>query len=101
MNKKTIEKLKLAFWNGYAVPEACVYAGVTQEDYEKAVASSTVFERRMNKAQLYPTVKAKVELARAIRGGNVRLAMKYLEAREPERYNLAYIARFGKAADEW
>lgn len=100
MDKKTVNKLRLAFWNGYEIPLACTYAGITQEDYEEAIASDKDLEHRMTVAQMYPQVKAKVELVRRIANGDGRLAMKYLEAREPERYNSVYIGKFGKVSDE-
>ncbi len=100
MEKKTIEKLQLAFWNDYDIPAACTYAGITQEDYEKAIAADKNLDHRMAVAQLYPKVKAKVVWVRRIAHGDGRLAMKYLEAREPESFNPAYIAKFGKASDD-
>ncbi len=100
MDKKTIGKLQLAFWNGYDISAACLYAGITQEDYEEAVASSKGLEHRMSVAQMYPRVKAKVEMMRRIANGDGQLARKYLETHEPERYNAAYIARFGRVSDD-
>jgi hypothetical protein len=100
MDRKTVGKLQLAFWNGYEVPAACIYAGITQDAYEKAIASDEDLAHRMAVAQLYPKVKAKVELVRRIASGDGRLARHYLETHEPERYNAAYIAKFGRASDD-
>ena len=99
MDKKIIRKLQLAFWNVYEVPAACIYAGIEQKDYEKAVETDEKFAHCMARAQLYPTVKAKVEMMRRIAKGDGLLSMRFLERREPERYDLAYIRRFGKAED--
>ena len=100
MNKKTVDKLKLAFWNDYDVSDACSYADISEEDYEKAIESNKSLARNMRVAQMYQRVKAKLEMAQKIRDGDARLAMKYLEVREPERYNLAYIRKFGKTSDD-
>jgi hypothetical protein len=100
MDRKTVGKLQLAFWNGYEVPAACLYAGIAQEDYEREVAADRDFGHCMKKAQMYPRVKAQVEMVRCIANGDGQLARKYLETHEPERYNVAYIARFGRASDE-
>ena len=100
MDRKTVRKLQLAFWNGYDIPAACVYAHITQEGYEREIEADEDFAHRMRLAQLYPQIKAKVEVAQRIANGDGYLAMKFLERREPERYDLAYIRKFGKVSDD-
>ncbi len=99
MDRKTIRKLQLAYWNGYDIDAACLYAGVAEEDYEKAIEADAEFARRMALAQLYPKVKAQMEMAHSIAKGDGQLAMQFLERRDPARYDPQYIRKFGQAPD--
>lgn len=100
MRRETVRKLKLAFWNGHDVPTACDYAGITPEAYTEAVAKNGALSGQMHAAQGYAACLARNTWADAIRKGDARAAMAYLERREPERYNLQYIRKFGKASDD-
>ncbi len=100
MHRKTIKKLELAFWNRYEVPDACIYAGITVEEFERNMKPNSAFYWKMKQAQLFPTYMANKTWIDAIRNGDGRAAMAYLERREPERYDLAYMRKFGKASEE-
>ncbi|OGJ65858.1 hypothetical protein A3A67_00890 [Candidatus Peribacteria bacterium RIFCSPLOWO2_01_FULL_51_18] len=100
MNRKTIKKLKLAFWNRYDIPAACAYACITQVEFERNMKPNSAFYWKMKQAQLFPTYMANKTWIDAIKNGDSRAAMAYLERREPERYDLAYMRKFGKASDE-
>ncbi len=100
MDKKTIRKLQLAFWNDYDIAAACAYARIPQKDYEQQIEANEDFAHCMTLAQMYPKVKSQTEMVRRIANGDGRLAMKYLERREPEHYDLQYIRKFGRAEDD-
>lgn len=100
MDRKTIKKLELAFWNRYDIPAACAYACITQEEFEKQMETNKPFYWKMKQAQLFPTYMANKTWFDAIRNGDSRAAIAYLERREPERYDPAYMRKFEKASDE-
>jgi len=100
MRREIVQKLKLAFWNGHDMPTACAYAGITPEAYAEAVAKDGALSSQMLAAQGYAACLARNTWANAIRKGNAKAAMAYLERREPERYDLRYIRKFGRASDD-
>lgn len=100
MKKETVRKLQLAFWNGYDVPAACTYAGITEQEFESHMKRNSAFYWKMKQAQIYPTAKANHEMMQRIRNGDGRFAMKFLERREPERYDPAYIRKYGRVSEE-
>lgn len=100
MKKEIVRKLQLAFWNGYDVPAACLYAGITEQEFEKNMQPNSAFYWKMQRAQIYPRVKSQTEMVRRIANGDGRLAMKYLERRCPEEFDLQYTRKFGKALDD-
>ncbi|MDD4628253.1 MAG: hypothetical protein PHE68_02545 [Candidatus Peribacteraceae bacterium] len=99
MDRKTVSKLKLAFWNKLGVSEACAYAGISVEAYKKALAENGKLAHQMTLAQMYQSMRAHEKMSKEIVRGNGTLAMKWLERREPERYNPAYILKYGKSSE--
>ncbi len=99
MDRKTIRKLKLALWNRYDVPAACTYAGISQAAFERRMETDRAFYRKMQQAQVFPTYVANKTWIDAIRNGDIRASIAYLERRDPARYDLRYIRKFGQADD--
>ncbi len=53
----------------------------------------------MQQAQVFPTYVANKAWMDAIRNGDIRASIAYLERRDPARYDLHYIRKFGEADD--
>lgn len=98
MQKKILRKLRLAFWNRLTIEQACAYAGLSLEEYERA-SEDEDFAHIMRIAQMYPTIFSQQKWVQEIKNGNGTLAMKYLERAEPERYNPDYILKYGKSSE--
>ena len=99
MKREAVRKLRLAYWNGLEMPAACAYAGIAESEYTEACERDPRFREAMRSAQAYPAFAARRTWQEAIERGNANAAIKFLERRQPERYDLQYIRKFGRSAD--
>lgn len=81
------------------MPAACVYAGIAESEYAEACERDPRFARAMRSAQAYPAFAARRTWREAIERGDANAAIKFLERRQPERYDLEYIRKFGRGGD--
>mgnify|MGYP002511264695 CR=1 FL=1 len=75
--------LETAFKLDCSVVEACNIAGIHKSTYYKYLEANPEMELRMKRAMDYPKMLARAAVQHAISRGDGKLAMKYLELRDP------------------
>ena len=81
-----LSKLEAAFCNDFTDQQAFEHAGISSATYYRWLKQNEEFRERMLRAQSYPVTLAKRALIAAIKEGDGKLALRYLERRQPERY---------------
>lgn len=76
---EVIAKLVQCFEDGSTITEACRTAQIDQSTYFRRVDSDEEFRKKMSHAQEYPDAVAKMEVVRAIKGGDVDTSKWWLE----------------------
>lgn len=82
-----VDLLEQAFRIDARVTEACVYAGISRDAYYDKLKKDPDFTDRMARAQNTPFMMAKRVVMKAILAGDAKLAMRFLSARQRERYH--------------
>ena len=75
----TVHKLEQAFAIGCTVEEACSVSGVSRSAYYKRLENDNQFMDKMERAKLYMIIQARHTVARAVRSGDVKTSIWYLE----------------------
>lgn len=84
LKKAVVVKLVEAFNNSYNISEACQYAGISRDTYNRWEKDVPSFADLMEEAKAMPRRKAKEQVTAAIVGGDVSTARWYLERKDPE-----------------
>lgn len=83
-NLTILAKFIEAFHNGYNITEACQYAGVSRDSYYRWLEEIPEFAERIEEAKMMPNRKAKENVLKDIREGEVSTSKWWLERRDPE-----------------
>lgn len=78
-----VKKLEEAFHNDLTIEEACMYAGITRQTYYNWLDENQLFFDKMTEARSGLAIKAKSNVATAIRQGDSQLSFRWLERRDP------------------
>lgn len=76
---ETVNQLIKSFEDGATITEACRTAQISRETYYEWCESQDGFSDKMSHAQEYPDAVAKMEVVRAIKGGDVDTSKWWLE----------------------
>lgn len=85
---EVVRKLEASFQWDLSVSEACALAGISRSTYYGYLRTHEEFSHKIARAQAYPIVLARQTVLQQIKAGDGRLALRFLERREPERYGL-------------
>jgi hypothetical protein len=85
-NQTTVHKLEQAFMIGSTVEEACILSGVSRSAYYKQLNKDPDFMDRMAYFQAIPVLVARYTVFTAIRNGDAKVAMWYLERKRREEF---------------
>ena len=75
----TVHKLEQAFAMGCTVEEACSISGVSRSAYYKRLEDDRYFMDKMERSRLFMVVQARHTVCLAIRNGDIKTSMWYLE----------------------
>lgn len=84
----TVRKLEQAFAIGSTVEEACSVSGVSRSAYYKKLEDDSYFMDKMERAKLFMVIQARLTVCNAIRKGDVKTSMWYLERKLKEEFSL-------------
>lgn len=82
----TVRKLEQAFAVGCTVAEACSVSGVSRSAYYKRLEDDEQFMDRMERAKLYLAIQARHTVALAVRSGDIKASMWYLERKRRNEF---------------
>jgi hypothetical protein len=85
----TVHKLEQAFAIGCTVEEACSVSGVSRSAYYKRLEDDEQFMDKMERARLYMIIQARHTVAQAVRRGDVKTSMWYLERKCKDEFGKA------------
>lgn len=85
----TVRKLEQAFAIGCTVEEACSISGVSRSAYYKRLEDDNQFMDKMERARLYMIIQARHTVCNAIRAGDVKTSMWYLERKRRDEFGSA------------
>lgn len=86
-----LSKLEAAFCNDFTDQQALEHAGISSATYYRWLKYDAEFRERMRRAQNYPIILAKRAVIAAIKKGDGKLALRFLERRQSERYSTKQI----------
>lgn len=78
-SQDTVHKLEQAFAIGCTVEEACSISGVSRSAFYRKQEEDSYFMDRMERSKLFMVVQARHTVFGAIRNGDVKTSMWYLE----------------------
>lgn len=81
-----LSKLEAAFCNDFTDQQALEHAGISSATYYRWLKHDDKFRERIRRAQSYPIILAKRAVIAAIKEGDGKLALRFLERRQAERY---------------
>jgi hypothetical protein len=87
-DQETVHKLEQAFAIGCTVEEACSVSGVSRSAYYKRLEDDTHFMDKMERAKLFIVIQARHTVCNAIRAGDIKTSMWYLERKRKEEFGL-------------
>lgn len=87
-NKETVHKLEQAFAIGCTVEEACSVSGVSRSAYYKKLEDDGQFMDRMERAKLFMIIQARHTVCNAIRAGDIKTSLWYLERKRKDEFSL-------------
>lgn len=82
-----IKKLEEAFALDCTVEEACLYAGVSKQSYDKLIEENPKLLKRFEMLRNYPVLKARQAVINAF-DKNPKLALEYLERKRGVEFSL-------------
>ncbi|MDP4120867.1 MAG: hypothetical protein Q8876_07435 [Bacillota bacterium] len=82
-----VRKLENAFARGFNVSEACDDAEISRDTYYKKIKKSKSFSDKMERAQTNLVRQAKINLAEAIKGGDLAESKYYLERKCKDEFS--------------
>ncbi len=82
----TVHKLERAFAIGCTVEEACYLSGVSRSAYYKRIEQDKYFMDKMERAKLFMIIQARHTVCTAIRKGDIKTSMWYLERKRKEEF---------------
>lgn len=86
-DQDTVHKLEQAFAIGCTVEEACSISGVSRSAYYKRLEDDVHFMDKMERAKLFIVIQARHTVCRAIRNGDVKTSMWYLERKRKSEFS--------------
>ena len=86
LNHKVITDLKYALSNDYTLLQACRYARINPDTYYEWSKASDEFKLEMEAAKDNMLTLARKTIHKAVKNGDARLSLDYLERREPNVY---------------
>lgn len=86
VTEEAIQKLEELFRVDATVPEACQQALIGVRSYYRRLKKDAKFRQRMEAAQTFPFILMKKVVLKAASNGDGKLALKWLRARQRERY---------------
>jgi ACT domain-containing protein len=82
-----VRKLEQAFAIGCTVEEACSISGVSRSAYYKKLEDDTQFMDKMERAKLFMIIQARHTVYNAIRAGDIKTSMWYLERKRKDEFS--------------
>lgn len=87
-DQETVHKLEQAFAIGCTVEEACSVSGVSRSAYYKKFEDDVHFMDKMERAKLFMVIQARHTVCNAIRAGDIKTSLWYLERKRKDEFSL-------------
>lgn len=87
-DQDTVRKLEQAFAIGCTVEEACSVSGVSRSAYYKRLEDDEQFMDKMERARLFMIIQARHTVCNAIRRGDVKTSIWYLERKRRSEFGV-------------
>jgi hypothetical protein len=87
----TVQKLERAFRHGFNVSTACLYAGISRATYYQHTSSDPDFLDKMQLAQAWVTMRAKLVVVSAINNNSLPAAKWWLEHKARDEFGSSAI----------
>ena len=81
-----VQKLEQAFKHGFSVSTACLYAGISRSVYYQHASNDPDFLDRMQLAQAWVTMRAKLVVVKAINENSLPAAKWWLEHKARDEF---------------
>lgn len=82
-----VRKLELAFKNDFNISQACDYANISRDTYYDWLEKKKGFSDKMEAAKSHLIRQAKINIARAVKKGNLETSKFVLERRAKDEYS--------------
>jgi len=86
-NPNIIDRLEEFFRADATDEEACAYAGIGERTFYNTLKRDKSFAKRIRRAQYFPFILMKKTVIKAANAGDGKLALRWLKARQSERYH--------------
>jgi hypothetical protein len=86
INKVIVQKLEVAFRDGFSVAKACTLSGISRSTYYEHLKRNADFSDKMVLAQAWVTELAKQVVVAEIKAGNLPAAKWWLERKAKEEF---------------
>ncbi len=87
MTEKVIKKLEEGFLYDLNVSQACIYAGIDRKTYSNYCRKNPEMKERFEALRENVKLKAKINIAKNIKKGDVDISKWLLEHRAPDEYS--------------
>lgn len=84
---KVIKKLEEGFLNDFNIEEACLFSGISRQTFYNYINKNPEMKERFEALRENVKLKAKINIAKNIKKGDVDISKWLLEHRAPEEYS--------------
>ena len=96
MTEKVIKKLEEGFLYDLNVSQACIYAGIEPRTYRNYINKNPEMKERFEALRENVKMKAKINIAKNVKKGDVDISKWLLEHRAPDEYSKKINASIGE-----
>ena len=86
LNNSTVRKLIDGFKNDFTDSEACSYAGISRDTFYRHLKEDKDFSDKIEQAKNLIFILAKKNILKAIRKGDSKMSLRFLEKRQRATY---------------